>query len=58
MVIRERVRLIEGELTVESSPSRRLRLEVTVPTAKIASASFVHARFHRLSPNARPSLPS
>jgi len=31
MVIRERVRLIEGELTVESSPSRGSRLVVTVP---------------------------
>jgi signal transduction histidine kinase len=31
MVIRERVRLIEGELKVESSPSRGSRLEVTVP---------------------------
>jgi signal transduction histidine kinase len=31
LVIRERVRLIEGELTVESNPSRGARLEVTVP---------------------------
>jgi len=31
MVIRERVRLIEGELTVESSPSQGSRLVVTVP---------------------------
>ena len=31
VVIRERVRLIAGELTVESSPSRGSRLEVTVP---------------------------
>ena len=31
MVIRERVRLIEGELTLESSPSRGSRLVVTVP---------------------------
>jgi signal transduction histidine kinase len=31
VVIRERVRLIAGELTVESSPSRGARLEVTVP---------------------------
>ncbi len=30
-VIRERVRLIEGELTVGSSPSRGSRLVVTVP---------------------------
>jgi len=31
MVIRERVRLIEGEFTVESSPGRGSRLVVTVP---------------------------
>lgn len=31
MVIRERVRLIEGELTVKSNPSRGSRLVVTVP---------------------------
>ena len=31
LVIRERVRLIDGELTVESDPSRGARLEVTVP---------------------------
>lgn len=31
MVIRERVRLIEGELTIESNPSRGARLEVSVP---------------------------
>jgi signal transduction histidine kinase len=31
MVIQERVRLIEGELTVESSPSQGSRLVVTVP---------------------------
>jgi signal transduction histidine kinase len=31
MVIHERVRLIEGELTVESSPSQGSRLVVTVP---------------------------
>jgi signal transduction histidine kinase len=31
MVIRERVRLIDGELTIESSPSRGARLEVSVP---------------------------
>jgi signal transduction histidine kinase len=32
MVIRERVRLIEGELTIESNPSRGARLEIGVPT--------------------------
>jgi signal transduction histidine kinase len=31
VVIRERVRLIAGELTVESSPGQGTRLEVTVP---------------------------
>ena len=31
MVIRERVRLIEGELTIESDPSRGARLEVRIP---------------------------
>jgi signal transduction histidine kinase len=31
LIIRERVRLIEGELTVESTPSRGSRLEISVP---------------------------
>jgi two-component system sensor histidine kinase DegS len=31
MVIRERVRLIEGELTIESNPGRGARLEISVP---------------------------
>jgi len=31
MVIRERVRLIEGELTIESNPGRGSKLEVKVP---------------------------
>jgi len=31
MVIRERVRLIEGELTIESNPGRGTKLEITVP---------------------------
>lgn len=31
MVIRERVRLIEGELTVESTPGRGSRIEISVP---------------------------
>jgi two-component system, NarL family, nitrate/nitrite sensor histidine kinase NarX len=30
-VIKERVRLIEGELTIESNPGRGSRLEITVP---------------------------
>jgi signal transduction histidine kinase len=37
MVIRERVRLIEGELTIESNPSRGTRLEVTVPQHREAA---------------------
>lgn len=31
MVIKERVRLIDGELTIESNPGRGSRLEITVP---------------------------
>ena len=31
VVIKERVRLIEGELTIESNPGRGSRLEITVP---------------------------
>jgi signal transduction histidine kinase len=31
LVIKERVRLIAGELTIESSPGRGSRLEITVP---------------------------
>jgi len=31
MIIKERVRLIEGELTVESNPGQGARLEITVP---------------------------
>jgi signal transduction histidine kinase len=31
MIIKERVRLIAGELTVESTPGQGTRLEVTVP---------------------------
>jgi signal transduction histidine kinase len=31
MIIKERVRLIAGELTVESNPGRGARLEITVP---------------------------
>jgi signal transduction histidine kinase len=37
MVIRERVRLIEGELTIESNPSRGARLEVIVPQHREAA---------------------
>jgi signal transduction histidine kinase len=31
LVIRERVRLIEGELTIESNPGRGSRLEISIP---------------------------
>jgi len=37
MVIRERVRLIEGELTIESNPGRGARLEITVPQRREAA---------------------
>lgn len=37
MVIRERVRLINGELTVESNPGRGARLEICVPQRKEAA---------------------
>jgi signal transduction histidine kinase len=31
MIIKERVRLLAGELTIESSPGQGSRLEVTIP---------------------------
>jgi signal transduction histidine kinase len=37
MVIRERVRLIEGELTVESNPGQGSRLEISVPKHREAA---------------------
>jgi signal transduction histidine kinase len=37
MVIRERVRLIEGELTIESNPGRGARLEISVPQHREAA---------------------
>src|SRR5215469_2059164 len=37
MVIRERVRLIEGELTVESNPGQGARLEISVPKHREAA---------------------
>lgn len=37
MVIRERVRLIEGELTIESNPGRGARLEISVPKHREAA---------------------
>ncbi len=40
MVIRERVRLIDGELTVESNPGQGARLEVTVPRATNGAHEF------------------
>jgi signal transduction histidine kinase len=36
MIIKERVRLIAGELTIESNPGQGARLEVTVPRADVA----------------------
>jgi signal transduction histidine kinase len=33
-VITERVRLIEGELTIESNPGRGARLEIRVPKSR------------------------
>lgn len=36
-VIKERVRLIEGELTIESHPGQGSRLEITVPQQKAAA---------------------
>jgi signal transduction histidine kinase len=35
-IIRERVRLIQGELTIESSPGRGARIEVSVPLTQAA----------------------
>jgi signal transduction histidine kinase len=37
MVIQERVRLISGQLTVESNPGQGTRLEVTVPRKREVS---------------------
>jgi signal transduction histidine kinase len=37
MVIRERVRLIEGELTIESNPGQGSRLEISVPKHREAA---------------------
>ena len=37
LVIRERVRLIEGELTLESTPGRGSRLEVSIPQQREAA---------------------
>jgi signal transduction histidine kinase len=37
LVIRERVRLIEGELTIESNPGRGAKLEITVPRHREAA---------------------
>ena len=36
LVIRERVRLIEGDLTIESNPGKGARLEVSVPQKREA----------------------
>jgi signal transduction histidine kinase len=37
MVIKERVRLIDGELTIESTPGQGARLEITVPQKQQAT---------------------
>jgi two-component system nitrate/nitrite sensor histidine kinase NarX len=37
VVIRERVRLIEGELTIESNPGQGSRLEITIPRKREAA---------------------
>ncbi|MBZ5599906.1 MAG: hypothetical protein LAN83_16460 [Acidobacteriia bacterium] len=37
LVIKERVRLIEGELTIESNPGKGSRLEITVPQKRQAA---------------------
>ena len=37
VVIKERVRLIEGELTIESNPGRGARLEISVPQTREAT---------------------
>jgi two-component system nitrate/nitrite sensor histidine kinase NarX len=37
VVIKERVRLIDGELTIESNPGRGSRLEITVPQEQEAA---------------------
>jgi signal transduction histidine kinase len=38
-IIRERVRLIHGELTIESKPGRGARVEVRVPQAQVAAST-------------------
>ena len=38
-VIRERVRLLAGELTIESNPGQGARLEVLIPPARRASSN-------------------
>jgi signal transduction histidine kinase len=35
MIIKERVRLIAGELTVESTPGKGTRLEITLPREEV-----------------------
>lgn len=37
LVIKERVRLIEGELTIESNPGRGARLEISIPPTREAA---------------------
>jgi signal transduction histidine kinase len=38
-VIRERVRLLAGELTIESNPGQGARLEVLIPPARRTSST-------------------
>ena len=40
MIIRERVRLIAGELTVESNPGQGTRLEINVPRNGVMPHEF------------------
>jgi signal transduction histidine kinase len=39
-VIRERVRLLAGELTIESTPGQGARLEVQIPPARKATSNL------------------
>jgi signal transduction histidine kinase len=37
LVIKERIRLIDGELTIESNPGRGSRLEIGIPQKREAA---------------------
>lgn len=43
-VIRERVRLLAGELTIESTPGHGARLEVRIPPARKTNYGWAHSR--------------